>query len=87
MSQDTDKIPINNLLKLLFSLHRLGLHILEVSLLEYRRQARDIDHNEDLRVNYILKKKTKEELRTTIYQRDYTRQKNKEVRYIRACQC
>lgn len=82
MSQDTDKIPINNLLKLLFSLHRLGIHISEVSLPEYRRQARDIDHNEDLRVNYILKKKTKEELRTTIYQRDYTRQKNKEILYI-----
>ena len=75
MSQDTDKIPINNLMKLLYSLHRLGIHISEVSLPDYRQQVRDIDHNESLRVDYILKKKSKEELRTSIYQRDYTRAK------------
>ena len=41
------------------SLHRIGLHISEVSLPHFRNQARDIDHNESLRVDYILKRKTK----------------------------
>lgn len=64
------------------SLHRIGLHISEVSLPHFRHQARDIDHNESLRVDYILKRKTKQELRNTVYQRDHSRQKNNEVLYI-----
>lgn len=66
----------------IYSLHQVGLHISHVSLPKYREQARDIDHNESLRVQYILKAKTKEELRSSIYQKDYTRQKNKDVLYI-----
>jgi hypothetical protein len=66
----------------IMTLHRIGLHISEISLPDYREQVRDIDHNESLRVEYILKKKTKEELRSCIYQRDHNRQKNKEVLYI-----
>lgn len=66
----------------IFSLHRVGLHISGISLPWYRDQARDIDHNESLRVQYLLKKKSKQEIRTIIYNRDYVRQKNKEVLYI-----
>ena len=66
----------------IYSLHQVGLHISHVCLPKYREQARDIDHNESLRVQYILKGKTKEELRSSIYQKDYTRQKNKDVLYI-----
>ena len=82
MNKDADRQSILNLTNLLFSLHRLGLHISEISLPKYREDARDIDHNEDLRVDYILQKKTKEQLRATIYQRDYARQKNKEILHI-----
>ena len=77
-----NRSKINNLNNIIQSLHRVGLHISEVLLPQYREQARDIDHNESLRVEYILKKKSKEELRSTIYQRDFTRQKNKELLYI-----
>lgn len=73
---------IQKLIHEIKSLHRVGIHISEVSLPYYRYQGRDVDHNESLRVEYILKKKTKEELRNTIYQRDYNRQKNKEILYI-----
>jgi hypothetical protein len=73
---------INNLFSGFYTLHRIGLHISEVSLPHYREQARDMDHNEDLRVQYILQYKTKEELRSIIYKRDYDRQKNKEILYI-----
>ena len=73
---------VNNLFSGFYTLHRIGLHISEVSLPYYRQQARDIDYNEDLRVQYILQNKTKEELRTIVYKRDYDRQKNKEILYI-----
>lgn len=73
---------IKNLLSGFYALHRIGVHISEVSLPYYREQARDIDHNEGLRVQYILQNKTKEELRTTVYKRDYVRQKNKEILHI-----
>jgi len=77
-----NRVFVNNLVSVFYSLHRIGVHISQVSLPHYREQARDIDHNEGLRVDYILKRKTKEELRTIVYQRDYTRQKNREVLYI-----
>ena len=52
-------------------------YIFQVSLPHYRQQARDIDYNEDLRVQYILQNGTKEELRTIVYKRDYDRQRIK----------
>lgn len=77
-----NRVYIQKIITDIESLHRIGLHISEVSLPHFRNQARDIDHNESLRVDYILKRKTKEELRNTVYQRDHSRQKNKEVLYI-----
>jgi len=77
-----DNYYINNLFSGFYTLHRIGLHISEVSLPYYREQARDIDYNEDLRVQYILQNKTKEELRNIVYKRNYDRQKNKEILYI-----
>ena len=73
---------VNNIVNSIYSLHRIGVHISAVSLPYFREQARDIDHNESLRVEYLLKKRTKEELCSTLYQRDYTRQKNKEILYV-----
>ena len=73
---------VTNVVNSIYSLHRIGVHISAISLPYFREQARDIDHNESLRVEYLLKKKTKEELCSTVYQRDYTRQKNKEVLYV-----
>lgn len=75
-------VEIKKLFQVIMTIHRLGLHVTHVCLPDYRGQARDIDHNESLRVEYLLKKKTIEELRSSIYNRDYTRQKNKEVLYI-----
>ena len=77
-----NKKNVQKIVNDVLSLHRVGLHISEVSLPQFREQARDIDHNESLQVEYILKEKTKDELRTMIYNRDYSRQKNKEVLYI-----
>lgn len=73
---------VKDLFNMINSLHRMGVHTSQVLLPYYREQIRDTDHNESLRVQYILKKKTKEELATIIYTRDFTRKKNSEVLHI-----
>ena len=69
---------INNL----YGLHRLAGHIGRITLYDLRETARDGDITETDRVEYILQKKTKEQLSAAIYQKDYKRQKANEILHI-----
>lgn len=64
------------------SLHRLSGHVSAISLPYYREIVREVDHNEPLRVNYILGNVTKDELRQEVYKQDYNRQKCAEILHV-----
>ena len=66
----------------LYGLHRLAGHIGLVTLYDLRETARDGDITEMARVDYILQKKTKEQLSTIVQQKDYKRKKANEILHI-----
>uniref|UniRef100_A0AB39JEV4 RING-type domain-containing protein n=1 Tax=Florenciella sp. virus SA2 TaxID=3240092 RepID=A0AB39JEV4_9VIRU len=71
-------IIVNNL----YTLHRFSGHVSRIVLYDLRETARDGDITEMARVDYILQKKTKEQLSAIVYQKDYKRQKTNEILHI-----
>jgi hypothetical protein len=64
---------------LLHNLHRLVNHITNVDLINCRRKVVDYSNHDHLTVEYILNKKTKEELSRNILRNDNLRKKNTEL--------
>lgn len=69
------KIFIN----LVSALHRLINHITNINLLECRQNVRNLLNHDNLTVDYILNKISKEKLATDIFRADHIRKKNVEL--------
>ena len=67
------------LITLLNNLHRLINHITNVDLINCRRKVREFSNHDHLTIDYILNKKTKDELSTCILRNDNLRKKNTEL--------
>ena len=64
---------------IMMELHRVINHITNVNLVYCRQKVRNLDNNDELTVQYILNKKTKEELATNIFKNDTARKKQTEL--------
>ena len=69
------KIFIN----LVSALHRLINHITNINLLECRQNVRNLLNHDNITVDYILNKISKEKLATDIFRADHIRRKNVEL--------
>jgi hypothetical protein len=67
------------LITLLNNLHRTINHITNVDLINCRRKVREFSNHDHLTIEYILNKKTKDELSTCILRNDNLRKKNTEL--------
>ena len=70
---------INSLINVLSSLHRCVNHITNVDLINAREKVRTLENHDNLTVQYILNKKTKDELATNIFKNDNQRKKFSEL--------
>lgn len=70
---------INSLITVLSSLHRCINHITNVDLINAREKVRTLENHDNLTVQYILNKKTKDELATNIFKNDNQRKKFSEL--------
>ena len=75
LSQTTIFAILNNILS---NLHRVINHITNVDLENCRRQVRQFLNHDEITVQYILNRKSKEELANAIYKNDNERKKNVE---------
>ena len=75
----TEQNILSALITLLNNLHRLLNHITNVDLINCRRKVREFSNNDHLTIEYILNKKTKDELSTCILRNDNLRKKNTEL--------
>lgn len=66
----------------LFSYHQLVSHIQNVEIVSLRREARNQDANENIRVSYLLNEIDKEQLRTKLYSNDVVRKMKREMLYV-----
>jgi hypothetical protein len=64
---------------ILSNLHRLTNHITNVNLINYRNKVRELTNFDKLTVQYILNKKTKDELAKAIFKNDVLRKKFTEL--------
>lgn len=62
--------------------HRFAAHITHNELVLCRERVRDLTNRETLRVQYLMKEKTKEELSAAIFRQDNTRRKYTEMLHI-----
>jgi hypothetical protein len=70
---------INSIFSILTDLHRLVNHINNIVLVNMRTKVRDLTNFDNLVVEYILNKKTKEQLASDIIRNDNIRKKSVEV--------
>ncbi len=75
MDIKTKKYNVNGLHYTMNTLHRTVNHITNYELVTYRTQVRTLMDNEDLRVEYINNKISKEQLSKEVYSRDKKRKK------------
>lgn len=64
---------------ILLELHRVINHLTNVNLVHTREKVRSLGNNDELTVQYILNRKTKEELSTIILKNDTSRKKHNEL--------
>jgi hypothetical protein len=64
---------------ILLELHRVINHLTNVNLVHTREKVRSLGNNDELTVQYILNRKTKEELSTIILKNDTSRKKHTEL--------
>lgn len=62
--------------------HRFVAHITYHELVNCREKVRTLSNHEDLRVQYLMKEKTKEELSSAVFRQDNTRRKYMEMLHI-----
>lgn len=74
-----DITSINNFTIILMQLHRVVNHITNVNLIYTREKVRTLGNNDQFTVQYILNRKTKEELSTIILKNDTQRKKHTEL--------
>jgi len=70
---------LNKLIVFITHLHRHVNHITNVDLINCRNKVRDLENNDNETVQYILNKKTKDELATIIYKNSNLRKKHSEL--------
>jgi hypothetical protein len=70
---------IYNFTVILMELHRVINHITNVNLLHTREKVRNLGNNDESTVQYILNRKTKDELSTIILKNDTSRKKHTEL--------
>jgi hypothetical protein len=70
---------VRGLMFSLMDLHRVINHITNYNLTSTREKVRSLDQNDELTVQYILNKKTKEELACNILKNDTARKKHTEM--------
>jgi hypothetical protein len=73
---------IKNYKDIVLHLHRCISHIVNVDLRHVRNKLVNLSDNTQIRVDYILKKLTKEEMAKKVYQNNVLRQKNTEILHI-----
>ena len=69
----------NQIITMVSNLHRFVNHITNVDLIGCRTRVRTLGNFDELTVQYILNKKSKEELATSIFKNDNLRKKNVEL--------
>tara|TARA_B110001452_G_scaffold175369_1_gene147062 strand:+ start:2991 stop:5522 length:2532 start_codon:yes stop_codon:yes gene_type:complete len=79
---DNEFKDLISLTAILSSLHRTVTHITNVDLMGTRRKVNDLVNFDNLTVQYILNKKTREELATSIFRNDNLRKKYVELMNI-----
>ena len=70
---------INKFVLILNNLHRYINHITHIDLVNAREKVRNLENHDSLTVQYILNKKTKDELATNIFKNDNQRKKFSEL--------
>jgi hypothetical protein len=70
---------INDIFNIFMDLHRLTNHITNVDLIYLRNKVRDLTNFDNLVVQYILNKKSKDQLATDIFKNDNLRKKSVEL--------
>ena len=78
----TSNLTLNSMGVGLFKIHRVVAHITHVSLVTMRENVRKYEDHQDIRINYILNIKTKQEMATQIYKHDNLRKKYSELLHI-----
>ena len=66
---------VENLTKKVTDWHRFVGHITNVDLVHTRQRIQNLNNNEQLRIEYIMGEKTREQLATTLVRNDGTRKK------------
>jgi len=66
----------------IMNFHRYISHIIYTSLYATRTKIRELSDNEDMRVKYIVKEKSKEDLATHIFRNDNLRKKHNEFLHL-----
>ena len=75
-------VYIQHFTTIISNLHRHINHITNVDLENARRKVRDLQNNDNLTVQYILNKKSKDELATSVFRNDIMRKKYNELLHI-----
>ncbi len=70
---------ISEITSIIIQLHRLVNHIGNVDLVSCRNKVRTLENHDNLTVQYILNKKTKDELANAIFKNDILRKKSMEL--------
>ena len=76
---DYNVTTISQFNSILLELHRVINHLTNVNLVHTREKVRNLGNNDELTVQYILNRKTKEELSTIILKNDTSRKKHTEL--------
>jgi hypothetical protein len=76
---DNNITNISQFNNILLELHRVINHLTNVNLVHTREKVRSLGNNDELTVQYILNRKTKEELSTIILKNDTSRKKHTEL--------
>ena len=76
---DYNVTTISQFNSILLELHRVINHLTNVNLVHTREKVRSLGNNDELTVQYILNRKTKEELSTIILKNDTSRKKHTEL--------
>ena len=72
-------LSVRNFTDIMMNLHRVINHITNINLISTREKVRNLDNNDELTVQYILNRKTKEELSSNILKNDTARKKHTEL--------
>ena len=77
--EDYKITSIYNFTTILMEVHRIVNHITNIDLVRLREKVRNLGNNDELTVQYILNRKTKEELSALIFKNDTSRKKHSEL--------